>query len=98
MYVIARPAREPEGLGIVPWLIPIIAAVAGAFGTAGAARLFSGPSSTSQKAVEEQIKLQHELEIKRMLEQERIQREQGEQLKDYVPLALGALVLVAVLS
>jgi len=97
VYVLAKPIREPEGLGMA-WFIPIIAAAVSAFAAPAAVRLFSGPSSTSQKAVEAQIKLQHELEIKRMLEQQKIQTQQVGQLASYAPLALGALVLVAVLS
>ena len=100
MYVTARPAsptREPDGLGMA-WFIPLIAAAVSAFAGAGAQRLFSGPSSTSQKAVEARLKLQSQLEIQRMLEQQKIQTQQVDQFVQYVPLALGALVLVAVMS
>ena len=101
MYATARPARptrEPDGLGIVPWLIPLIIGIATAAGGAVATRLISGPSSPSQKQVEAQLKLQSQLEIQRMLEQQKIQERQVDQLAQYVPLALGALVLVAVMS
>ncbi|MGH9392295.1 MAG: hypothetical protein ACRD1Z_22040 [Vicinamibacteria bacterium] len=79
------------------WFIPVIAAIAGSFAAAGATRLFAGPSSTSQKAVEEQMRLQTQLEIQRMAEAQRLQREQTQQLASYAPLALGALALVMVL-
>jgi hypothetical protein len=87
-----------DGLGLPVFVIPLVAAVAGAFAGPAAARLFSGPSSTSQEAVEKQIKLQHELEIKRMLEQSRIQSQQVDQLAPLVLPALGLFALVAVLS
>jgi hypothetical protein len=88
--------REPDGLGLA-WFIPIIAAAVSAFGSVAAQRLISGPSSTSQRAVEEQMRLQQRLEIERMLEQERIQRGQTEQIVSYAPLALGAVALVMLL-
>jgi hypothetical protein len=82
----------------MPWFIPIILAVATTAGSAVATRLITGPSTPSQKQIEAQLKLQHELEIQRMLEQQKIQERQVDQLAQYAPLALGALVLVAVLS
>lgn len=88
--------REPEGLGVA-WFIPIIAAAVSAFGGVAAQRLIHGPSSTSQKAVEEQIKLQHQLEIQRMLEQQKIQAQQTDQLSRYALPALGLVALVALL-
>jgi hypothetical protein len=88
--------REPDGLGVL-WFIPIIVAVAAAAGSAAATRLISGPSSPSQRQIEEQMRLQQRLEIERMLEQERIQRGQTEQIVSYAPLALGAVALVMLL-
>lgn len=96
MYVAARPRREPEGLGL-PWFIPIIAAVAGTVGSAAASRLISGPSSPSQKDIEEQIKLQHQLEIQRMFEQQRIQQQQVQQLSSVALPALALIGLVMIL-
>lgn len=96
MYVLAVGPKEPEGLGFA-WVIPIIAAVASAFAGPVAVRLISGPSSTSQKAVEAQLKLQQQLEVQRMYEQQKIQQQQTEQLAKYALPALGLVALVAVL-
>lgn len=96
MYVITRPAREPEGLGVA-WLIPLIISLVTATGGAVATRLISGPSSPSQKRVEAQLKLQQQLEIQRMHEQQKIQQQQTEQLGQYVLPALGLVALVMVL-
>jgi hypothetical protein len=89
--------REPDGLGIAPVIIGIIAAVASAAGSAVATRLISGPSSPSQRQIEEQMRLQQRLEIERMLEQERVQQRGTEQIVSYAPLALGAIALVMLL-
>jgi hypothetical protein len=88
--------RQPDGLGLL-WFIPIIAAIAGAVGSAAATRLISGPSSPSQRQIEEQMRLQQRLEIERMLEQERVQQRGTEQIVSYAPLALGAVALVMLL-
>jgi hypothetical protein len=99
VYVIARPARpvkEPDGLGIF-WLIPILVAAAASVGTAAATRLISGPSSPSQKQVEAQLKLQQQLEIERMVQQQQLQQQQVQQLAKYALPALGLVALVAVL-
>jgi hypothetical protein len=89
--------KEPDGLGIAPIVIGIIAAIATAAGSAVATRLISGPSSPSQRQIEEQMRLQQRLEIERMLEQEQVQQRQTEQIVSYAPLALGAVALVMLL-
>jgi uncharacterized membrane-anchored protein YhcB (DUF1043 family) len=88
--------KEPDGLGLA-WFIPIIVAIAGSVGGAVATRLISGPSSPSQRQIEEQMRLQQRLEIERMLEQEQVQQRQTEQIVSYAPLALGAVALVMLL-
>lgn len=96
MYVL-RPAREPEGLGIAPWLIPLIIGIATSAGGAVATRLISGPSSPSQRQVEAQLRLQQQLEIQRMQEQQRIQQQQTAQLAQYALPALGLVAVVMLL-
>lgn len=100
MYVVrpVRPTfgREPEGLGLF-WLIPIIAAAAGTIGSAVATRLISGPSSPSQKQIEEQLKLQQRLEIEKMVTQQQLQQQQVEQIKQLAIPALGIAAVVMLL-
>lgn len=98
MYAPRPTVRQPDGLGLPFFLIPLLVGIAGSVGSAVATRLISGPSSPSQRQVEEQMRLQHQLEIQRMLQQQQIQQQQTEQIASYAPLALGALALVMVLS
>lgn len=87
-------ARRPvDGLGVLPvWVIPLITAGGAATATIASA-LIMRPSSPKQEAIESQIKLQHELEIKRML----AQQQQTEQLMPYVLPAVGVVALVMLL-
>lgn len=99
MYVVlrpARPTREPDGLGLA--FIPmLILSLAGAIGSAAATRLISGPSSPSQKQIESQLKLQQQLEVERMIQEQQLQQQQVSQLAQYALPALGLVALVAVL-
>lgn len=100
MYVIVRPPmrppREPDGLGLA-WLVPLIVSIAGAFGSAAATRLISGPSSPSEKQIEAQLKLTQQLEIQKMVQQQQLQQQQIQQLAQYALPALGLVALVAIL-
>lgn len=95
MYVMG--ARKPEGLGLAPWIVPLLVSIGGTAGGAFATRLIAGPSSPSQKDLEEQIRLQHRLEIQRQMQAAAIQRQQTAQLGSYLMPALGVAALVMLL-
>lgn len=85
--------RDADGLGIAPWLVDLIVGVGGSVSSAVATRLISRPSSPSQKEIEDQIRLQHQLEIERML----MQQQQTEQVAKYALPLVGLVALVMLL-
>lgn len=89
-----RVTRRPGGLGfwtdfLTQFVLPVGATTAGALTT----RFIARPSSPSQEDVERQIKLQHQLEIERML----VQQQQTGQVASFALPAIGILALVMLL-
>ena len=85
-------ARQGSGLGIAPLVLALIAAGATIGGTALAARISAG-AGPSQQEIEEQMRLQQQLEIERQA----IAGEQTRQTAKLLLPAAGALALVMLL-
>lgn len=87
--------RRDSGLGFawMPILTGLVLPVGATVSSALATRFISRPSSPSQEEIERQIKLQHQLEIERML----VQQRQTEQVASFALPAIGILALVMLL-
>lgn len=93
MYAAARSRQEPDGLGIAPFIIPLITVLAGVGGTIAAARI-SRPRSPSQMERERLLRLQTQLEIDRTMAQ---QQQTGQFISRYALPAAGMLGLAFLL-
>lgn len=92
MYV----ATTPGGLGISPAALAIIGIAASTGGSILAARL-SRPRTPSQRDLEEQLRLQTELEIQRMQAAQQVQSQHTSELGRYLVPAAAVLALVMLL-
>lgn len=88
---------DADGLGLAPWIIPVLTSVGATVAGALTTRLLSGPSSPSQKDIEAQMKLQTQLDIQRMMAAQQVQQQQTSELGSYLLPALGVVALVMLL-
>lgn len=87
---------DADGLGIAPWIIPLVGSIGASVAGALATKYIVGGSGPSQKEVEKQMKLQQQEEIRRMV-QAQAERARGEETGGYLLPALGVVALVMLL-
>lgn len=85
---------DADGLGLAPWIIPIVASVGSSVAGALATKWLLSPK---QKDIEAQMKLQTQLDIQRMMAGQQIQQQQTADVGSYLVPALGVLALVMLL-